>query len=143
VLCSSWTPLNQILECQEHLLAGKTISTFSKRFKKTPNWILHAQAQEYAVVISTKYKDPLRWADCVDMFIHMVKQINWLHILSVTEIVELAQLVRENAVSDRIDSVWLVNHHVDLGIYWTVCDSTMPDSWWREERQLVEFYDSI
>jgi len=35
VLYYSWTPLNQILQFQENLRAGKRILTFSKRCKKT------------------------------------------------------------------------------------------------------------
>jgi len=35
-----WTTLNQILEVQEHLPGGKTISSFSTRCKKTQQWIL-------------------------------------------------------------------------------------------------------
>jgi len=35
-------------------------------------------------------------------------------------IVEPAHLVRKNAASGGIDSVWLVNDHVDLDTYWTV-----------------------
>ena len=35
-------------------------------------------------------------------------------------IVRPAHIVRENAASDRIDIIWLVNNHVDLDIYWTV-----------------------
>jgi hypothetical protein len=63
VLYFGWTPPNQILQFQEHLPAGKAISTVSKRCKKTQQWILRLQVQEYAVVILTKYKDPHGWAD--------------------------------------------------------------------------------
>jgi hypothetical protein len=57
VLYFSWTPPNQILQFREHLPAGKAISTFSKRCKNTQKWILCPPVQEYAVVITTKYKD--------------------------------------------------------------------------------------
>jgi len=120
VLYFSWTPPNQILQFQKRLPPGKTISTFSKRCKKSQQWILRPQVQEYAVVIPTKYKDPHDWADCVDWFIRVVKQTEKMHIVPVGAIVGPAHLVRENAASDRIDSVWLVNHHVDLDTYWTV-----------------------
>jgi len=120
VLYFSWTPPNQILQCQERLPTGKVISTLSKRCKKTQQWILRRQVQEYAVVIPTKYKDPHGWADCVDGFMQVVKQIDMMHIVPVGAIVGPAHLVRENAASDRIDSVWLVNNHVDLNTYWTV-----------------------
>jgi len=56
VWCISWTPPNQILRSEEHSSTGKTIFTFSKRWKQTLQWILHAQAQEYMVVIQTMYK---------------------------------------------------------------------------------------
>jgi hypothetical protein len=72
------------------------------------------------VVIPTKYKDPHGWADCIDVFIWVVKQIDMMHIVPVGAIVGLAHLVRENAASDRIDSVWLVNNLVNLDTYWTV-----------------------
>jgi hypothetical protein len=71
----SWTPPNQILQCVEHLPAGNTISTLSKRCKKTEQWILHPQVQEYAVVIATKCKDPHGWTNCVDGF-NLVYQIS-------------------------------------------------------------------
>src|SRR5882757_2334639 len=56
------------------------ISTFSKRCKKTQQWILRPQPQEYAVVIPTKYKDRHGWADCVDGFIQVVKHTDKMHI---------------------------------------------------------------
>jgi len=120
VLYFSWTPLNQILQFQECLPAGKAISTFSNRCKKTQQWVLHPEAQEYAVVIPTKYKDLHGWADCVDGFIRVVKQTNKMHIVPIGAIVGPAHLVWENAASDGIDCVWLVNNHVDLDTYWTV-----------------------
>jgi len=66
------------------------------------------------------YKDPHCWAGCVDGFVWVVKQTDQMHIVPVKEIVGLAHLVRENAASDRIDSIWLVNDHVDLDTDWTV-----------------------
>jgi len=120
VLYFSWTPPNQILQFQKRPPAGKTIFTFSQRCQKTPQWILNPQAQEYAVVIPTKYKDPHGWADCFDRFIRVVEQTDKIHIVLVGAIVGPAHLVRENAASDRIDRVWLVNNHVDLDTYWTV-----------------------
>jgi hypothetical protein len=72
-------------------------------------------------VIPTKYNDLDGWADCDDGFIRVVKQTDKMHIVPVRAIVGPAHLVRENnTVSDRIDSVWLVNNHVDLDTYWTV-----------------------
>jgi len=73
------------------------------------------------VVIPTKYKDPHGWADCIDQFIRVAKQTDKMHIIPVGAIVGPAHLVRENnAGSDKIDSVWLVNDDVDLETYWTV-----------------------
>jgi len=124
VLYFSWTPPSQILQFQERLPAGKSICTFSKRCKKTQQWILCPQLQEYAVVIPTKYKDPHSWADCVDRFIWVVKHSDRMHIVPVGAIVGPAHCLRENiAASDRIDTVWLVNTHVDLDTYWTVYQS--------------------
>jgi len=80
---------------------------------------LHPQAQEYVVVIPTKYKDLHDWADCVDGFIQVVKQTNKMHIVTVGALAGLVHLVRENAASGGIDSVWLVNNHVDVDTYWT------------------------
>ena len=48
VLYLSWTPPNQILQFQERLPAGKSISTFSKRCKMTQHWILRPKSEEYA-----------------------------------------------------------------------------------------------
>jgi hypothetical protein len=73
VLYLSWTPPIQILQFQVRLPAGKVIWTFSKKCKKTQQWVLHPQAQEYAVVIPTKFKPLESWADCVDGFIRVVK----------------------------------------------------------------------
>jgi hypothetical protein len=83
----SWTPPNQILQLQERLLARRLISTFSKRCNKTKQWILHPQPQEYVVVITTKYKDPHGWEDCIDGFIRGVKQTDKMHIIPVGAIV--------------------------------------------------------
>jgi len=103
-----------MLPFQERPPSGKLISTFSKRCKKTQQWILRPQPQEYAVVIPSKCNDPHGWADCVDGFIRVVKQTGKIHIVPVRAIVGPAHLVREkNAASDRIDSIWLVNNHVD------------------------------
>jgi hypothetical protein len=75
-------------------------------------------------VIPTKYKDPHGWADCVDGFIRVVKQTDKRHILSLGPIVGPAHFMRENnAVSARIDRVWLVNNYVALGTDWTVYES--------------------
>jgi len=120
VVCFSWTPPNQILQFQERLPASKALSMFSQRCQKTQQWVLRPQAQEYAVVISTKIKDLHGWADCVDRFIRVVKQTNNMHIVPIGAIVGPAQLVWANAASGGIDSVWLVNNYVDLDTYWTV-----------------------
>jgi len=93
VLYFSWTPPNQILQCQERLPAGKSISTFSKSGKNTQQWILRPQPQEYAVVIPKEYKDLHGWADCVDGFIRVVKQTDKMHIVPVGAIVGPAHLV--------------------------------------------------
>jgi hypothetical protein len=46
--------------------------------------------------------------------------MNKIHIVPVGAGVGPAQLVRENAASGGIDSVKLLNNHVDLDTYWTV-----------------------
>jgi hypothetical protein len=76
VLHFSWTLLNHILQFQESIPAGNVLSTFSKRCKKTQQWVICPQAQEYAVVIPTKFKYLHVWADSVDGFIRNVKQTN-------------------------------------------------------------------
>ena len=120
VLYFCWTPPNQILQLQECWPAGKTLLTFSKRCKKTQHWVLRPQAQEYAVVIPTKYKDLHRGTDCVDSFIWIDKQTNKMHIVPIGAIVGPAHLVWENATFCGIESVWLENNHVDWDTYWTV-----------------------
>jgi len=77
VLYFSWTPLNQIIQFQDRLPAGKSISTFSKRYKTAQQWILRPQLQEYAVVIPTKNNDLHGWGDCVDGFIRVVNRLIW------------------------------------------------------------------
>ena len=120
VLYFSWTPPNQILQFQEPLPAHKATLTFSTQCKMTQQWVLGPQVQEYAVVIPTKFNDLHGWADCVDRFIRVVKLTNKMHIVPVGAIVGPAHLVRENAAADGIDSIWVVNNHVDLDTYWTV-----------------------
>ena len=120
VLYFSWTPLNQLLQFQDHLPAGKALSTVSKRCEKTQQWVLRPHAQEYAVVIPTMLKNLHGWADCVDGFIWVVKQMNKMHILPIRAVVGPAHLGRDNAASGGINSVWVVNNHVDLDTYWTV-----------------------
>jgi len=83
----------------------------------TQEWILHSQPQQYGLVIATIYKYPDGSAECVDGFILVVKQTDKMHMVPVGAIVGPAHLVRENSVSDRIDSIWLANHHVDLHSY--------------------------
>ena len=85
--------------------------------QKTQQWVLRSEAQEYAVMIPTKYKDFYGWADSVDRFIHVVKQMNMMHSVSVGAIVGPAHVVQENARLGCIDCVWLVNHCVDADIY--------------------------
>jgi hypothetical protein len=66
-------------------------------------------------------KDQHGSADCVDGLILVDKQTDKMHIIAVETMVGPAHLVQENnAASDRIDSVWLVNNHLDLATYWTV-----------------------
>jgi len=96
------------------------ISTYSKRSKTTDQWILRPQAQEYPVVIATKYKDLHGWADYVDGFILVVKQTDKMHTVPVGTIVGPAHLVWEHGVIDRIDSLWRVNNQVDLDTSSTV-----------------------
>jgi hypothetical protein len=97
ILDLSGTPPNQILQFQERLPAGKALLTFSKRCQSTQQWVLRPQAQEYAVVIPTMFKDLHGWADCVDRFIRVVKQTNTIHIVPVGAIVGPAHLVLEMA----------------------------------------------
>jgi hypothetical protein len=40
VLYLSWAPQNQIIQFEQYLPAGELISTFSKRCKKTQQWVL-------------------------------------------------------------------------------------------------------
>ena len=72
------------------------------------------------MVNSTKYKDWNGWAYCVDRFIEVVKETEEMLIVPDGETIGPAQLVRENAASDRIDSISLINNHVDSDIHWTV-----------------------
>ena len=125
VLYFSWTPPKHILQYQERLQVGNMISTFPKPCMKTQQWILFSQGQEFGVLIQTKYKDPHGWADCVDEFIWVVKQTDTMHIVPVGAICGPPHVVRENAASDRLDSIWLVNNDVDLDSYWTVYYVTM------------------
>ena len=73
-------------------------------------------------------KDLHGWADCVDGFISVVKQTDMVHMVPVGAIVGPAHLVRDNAASDRINNLRVVNNHVGLDTYWTVYSVTMPES---------------
>jgi len=116
----SWTPPNQIIQFREHLPARKSIPTFSKMHIMPQQWALRPKAQEYVVVIATKFKDPFGWADCIDRLIRVVKQTNIMHILPGGVIVGPPHMKWENAALGGIISAWLVNTHVNLNTYWTV-----------------------
>jgi len=75
----------------------------------TQQWVSCPQAHQYAVVTPTKYQDPDSWANCVEGFIHVVKQTDRMYIVPIGAIVELVHLAEKNAASDRIHSVWLEN----------------------------------
>jgi hypothetical protein len=83
----------------------------------TQQWIIRLQAQKYTVVIPTNYKDLHGWADCVDRFIWVVKQMNKMHIVLVGAIVGPGHLLEEIAALRSIHSVQHVNNHVDLETY--------------------------
>jgi hypothetical protein len=117
LLFLNWTPPNYILQFQERLHAGKPISTISKWCKNTQRWVLRPEAQEDAVMIPTKYNDCHGWVDCVDGFIQVVKLTNEMHIVPGRAILGPLCLVRKHAALGGIDSVWLVNNHVDLDTY--------------------------
>jgi len=127
MLYFSWTIANQSLQCQERLATGKTISTFSEWFQKTHQCILCPQAQEYVVVIPTKYKDLHSSTDCVDGFIHVVKQTDTMHFILVGPIVGLAHLQQENAWSDTIESVSRQNNLVYFDTYWTAYQASISE----------------
>jgi len=120
VLYFRWTPSNQILQFQECLPTRQMMSTFSKRCKKAQQWIFHTRAQQYVVVIPTKYHNLHSWAHSVVGCIRVVKQTDKIINVPVRAIVGPAHLVRENSASDSIDNIWLVTNHVDLGTHWTV-----------------------
>jgi hypothetical protein len=120
VLYFSWTPPHQILQFQEHLPVWKTLPTFSERCKKTLQWVLNPQAQEYTVVIPTKYKDLHGSADCVDELIQVVKHTSKMHTVLYPAIVGPAHVLQRNAASDSIDRIRLGNIHVYVDTFWTV-----------------------
>lgn len=106
VLSISWTALNKIISFQEHLHAWNIISTYSKRSKKTKWGVIHPQAQEYTILIPTKYKDLHSWADCINSFILVITKANKIHCVPIGAKVVLVHSVQENAASDRIDN-WI------------------------------------
>jgi hypothetical protein len=109
----SWTQPNQILHFKKRLPTRKPLSNFPNQCNMTKEWILNPQAQEYGVVIWTLYKDPHGWADCIDWFIQVVKKTDTMHIVSFSATVGLPNLAWENAASDWINSIWLINNNVD------------------------------
>jgi len=76
----------------------------------------------------TKYKGPHGWVDCVAMFIQVVKLRNKIQIVPVGAVVGPAHFGGENAAWDSIDSVLLVQKHVDLDTNWTLDQVTMSPS---------------
>jgi len=54
VLHFCWTPVSQSMQGLESVPAGKTISTISKRYKKTQQQTSRPQAQQDAVGISSQ-----------------------------------------------------------------------------------------
>jgi len=88
---------------------------------------LRSQAQEYAIVIPTRFEELYGWTDCIDGFSQTVKQTSKIHYVPVRAIVALSNVERKNAASDTIDTVWLLNNRVDLDIYSSVDQVTMPE----------------
>jgi hypothetical protein len=78
-LLFSKTVPNHNLDILKCLPAGKPILTIWKWCKKTQQWVLHPQDEEYPVVIPTKFNGHYGWADCVDRFVRIVKQTNIMH----------------------------------------------------------------
>jgi hypothetical protein len=83
----SWTPPNQILHFQELLPAGTAISAFSKRSKKTDQWVLRPQVQEYTAVIPTYFENRHGWTDRVGKFIQDFIQTNKIHVVPIGAVV--------------------------------------------------------
>lgn len=77
-------------------------------------WVLHSQAEQYAVVISIRYKNPPGWADCTDVSIWVSKHINKILIAPSSRSVGQEHWEEQNAASDRIIRIWQVNTHADL-----------------------------
>jgi len=105
VFFCSWTAPDQVLHFQHCLPAAESLSTLSKRCKKSQQSVLLPEAHDYTLVIRTMYKDLHGWAECVDRFIRVFKETSKIHIVPVGAIVGLAHLVQENAALDGIDSV--------------------------------------
>ena len=120
VLYFPWTPPDQNLWFEECLPAGKTITTLLKMCRITQQSISCLQAPEYAVLTPPNDIYLHSWADWVAGVSWVVIQTNMMHILPIRAIVGLAHFVRENAASDRIDSTWLEDNHVDCGSYCTI-----------------------
>lgn len=66
------------------------------------------------------HNDRHGWADCFDGFMWVVKQRDLIHIVTVGANIGPAHSVQENAASERIVSIWLVNNHIDLDTYQNV-----------------------
>jgi len=71
-------------------------------------------------VIPTRYNDLHRLVDCVDAFIQVVQLTVTVHIGLIRAVVEWAHLEQENAALGCINSISLLNNHVDLDTYSTV-----------------------
>jgi len=85
--------------------------------KKTQQSVLRPPVQEYAVLHPTKYQNFNGWAYCVDGCIWVVTQTHKMHF------VPLDELLNRHIRCGPINSIWLVNNHVELNTYWTVYES--------------------
>jgi len=86
-------PPYRMLQVQKYLPARMSILTFPMRYKKTPQWVLHSQAQEYVVVIQSQCEDPHGWANCENRLLPVVNQTNTMRIISIRAIYRLAHVV--------------------------------------------------
>lgn len=88
------------------------------------------------------YKDLHGWANCVNRFIHNVKQTAKMEYVPVGAIVGLVHLLQNYLASNKINSASLVNYNVDSDIYWTAYYVAMPESRCRREKCVIELYYS-
>jgi len=110
----NWPLPSLIPLSQQPLLGRNKISHSCIRCKKSIQSILYSWYQQYLVIIALQYNCSYSWTDWRDVFLWVVKWTSQMYITPIRAFVEWVHSVVENATLDWIDSVQLVNKHLEF-----------------------------